>query len=131
MCDGCGGAGSIANVQLTISSTTVRIAEHHATEAANICFTRRAGDVRWLRWRWQHAKCAVDEIPAQDLALLTAMHRRLVMRAPQGEPEVCEGCGGAGGVRCFACDGTGVMATSDAELDMSPEAQRRAQKVGS
>lgn len=46
----------------------------------------------------------------------------------KGEPEVCEGCGGAGGVRCFACEGTGVMAASDAELDMSPEAQRRAKK---
>ena len=44
---------------------------------------------------------------------------------PQGEPEVCEGCGGAGGVRCFACDGTGAMASTDDEANLSPAQQRK------
>ena len=43
----------------------------------------------------------------------------------QGEPEVCEGCGGAGGVRCFACDGTGAMASTDDEANLSPAQQRK------
>jgi hypothetical protein len=38
---------------------------------------------------------------------------------------VCEGCGGAGGVRCFACDGMGVMASTDDEANLSPAQQRK------
>ena len=95
MFGGCGGAGSMPNVQLT------------------------------------KFRCAGAESAGRASGLVGAGRGGLGLRDPRGEPEVCEGCGGAGGVRCFACDGTGVMATSDAELDMSPEAQRRAQKVGS
>lgn len=27
----------------------------------------------------------------------------------KNEPQVCESCAGSGGVKCFACEGTGVM----------------------
>lgn len=32
-----------------------------------------------------------------------------LLQCVQGEPEICEGCAGNGGVKCFACDGTGRM----------------------
>ncbi len=47
----------------------------------------------------------------------------------QGEPVVCEGCGGAGGVRCFACGGSGAMGPSPDESATSPEALRAARNV--
>ena len=51
--------------------------------------------------------------------------------SPQGEPQVCEGCGGSGGVRCFACDGTGVLGPGPGEEAeaSSPAAMRRLRKV--
>lgn len=43
---------------------------------------------------------------------------------------VCEVCGGAGGVRCFACGGNGTMALGpDEPAAMTPEELRRASKV--
>jgi hypothetical protein len=43
----------------------------------------------------------------------------------KGEPEVCASCAGSGGVRCFACEGTGKMSgVTLEELAKATAAQR-------
>lgn len=49
--------------------------------------------------------------------------------AMQGDPVMCEGCGGAGGVRCFACSGSGKMGNPDEPYVMTSEELQRARKV--
>ncbi len=41
---------------------------------------------------------------------------------------MCKACGGSGGVRCFACSGTGIMAPGPGdEPDASPRQARQVQ----
>lgn len=42
----------------------------------------------------------------------------------KSEPEVCTSCAGSGGVRCFACEGSGKMAVTLEELAKATAAQR-------
>ncbi len=46
--------------------------------------------------------------------------------APQGEPEICEGCAGQGGVKCFACEGSGRMEA----LAQQSQQQRKRDIIG-
>lgn len=41
-------------------------------------------------------------------AIVSAVSAAL-LNGTKGEPEICEGCAGQGGVKCFACEGSGRM----------------------
>mmetsp|Transcript_22119 Transcript_22119/g.61401 ORF Transcript_22119/g.61401 Transcript_22119/m.61401 type:complete len:188 (+) Transcript_22119:250-813(+) len=45
--------------------------------------------------------------------------------ASKGEPELCEGCEGTGGARCFGCNGTGRLETAK-DTDIGSEGRRDA-----
>lgn len=57
-------------------------------------------------------------------AVVTAVGAALV-NGMKGEPEVCPSCAGSGGVRCFACEGTGKFSGVELEeLAKAAAAQR-------
>lgn len=81
--------------------------------------------------------CVVGHVICLSGSLAVALYTRLVSDmvcvSVQGEPLVCEGCGGAGGVKCFACSGTGAMGAAPEDEGSDPvsraEMIRRARKV--
>ena len=66
------------------------------------------------------------QLSVGDLLVLHAHIRCLscAMLASQGEPEICEGCAGQGGVKCFACEGSGRM-----EALAEPSQQQRKRDI--
>ncbi|CAG9461843.1 unnamed protein product [Pedinophyceae sp. YPF-701] len=48
-------------------------------------------------------------------SVFAAVSVALIKGLTSGDPEMCQACGGAGGVRCFACEGTGKMGGMDAD----------------
>ena len=76
----------------------------------------------------RHTCHAADPALMQDVlmggAVVTAVGAALVA-GMKSEPEVCSSCAGSGGVRCFACEGTGKMSgIGMEELAKAAAAQR-------
>jgi len=71
---------------------------------------------------------AVNPDVLQDVivggAVISAVSAALVYGSKK-EPEVCPSCAGTGGVKCFACGGTGVMSGEIPE-EVKSEARRDA-----
>jgi hypothetical protein len=76
----------------------------------------------------RHVCSATDPSLMQDVIMggaVLAAGGAAIANGLKGEPEVCTSCAGSGGVRCFACEGTGKMSgVTLEELAKATAAQR-------